>query len=81
MKNNTKHIIFNNFIKYLYKKKIKYCVLTIGKNFPLQIIRDIDFYINLSNKSELINLVNIFCNKNYQNPVLKKDYTKEFELD
>ena len=30
MKNNTKHIIFKNFIKYLYKKKIKYCVLTIG---------------------------------------------------
>jgi thymidylate kinase len=64
MKNNTKHIIFKNFIKYLYKKKIKYCVLTNGKNFPSQIIRDIDFYINFSNKSELINLVNIFCNKN-----------------
>ena len=64
MKNNTKHVIFKNFIKYLYKKKIKYCVLTNGKNFPSQIIRDIDFYINFSNKSELINLVNIFCNKN-----------------
>ena len=60
---NSRISLISNFIDYLEKEKIEYCLLGNLESSLLNQENDLDFYININQKKLIINLVKNFCEK------------------